>query len=389
MNEITFNIWSIPILLGAVQGLFLSIYIFTRKRNINFTKWLGLLVTVVSLHLFEYAANITGLTFAYPVFIAITYPLLFCMGPFYYFYCRTLTDRSYKINFKSLINFIPAFIVLLMMLPFYTMPDELKVQFMENISENGVIKIPVEQLIFMGSHVIQTSIYIFASYKFIYGKENEVKKFSSDTIVIKNLEWLKKFSLYFSIYFLLYFILVLILIFINAYQFEIDYSMLLIMAALTYILSYVSLAHLEFFRNTEPVESQKNEKIKSNEKFPELKEKLLEYMLSEKPYLKNDLKISELASGLSVPSYQLSQFINDEFSMNFYDFINKYRIEDAKKLLIDDTHNFKILAIAYEVGFNSKATFNRVFKKITSFTPSEYKEKYSSGSSAQKEILSS
>lgn len=389
MNEITFNIWSVLILLGAIQGLFLSIYIFTQKRNLSFTKWLGLLVIVISLHLFEYAADISGLVLVYPVFIGITYPLLFCMGPFYYFYCRALTDSYYKINFKSFLNFIPALVVLLMMLPFYIMADELKVQFIENISQNGVIKIPAEQLIFMGAHVIQTSIYIFVSYKFIYKKENEVKKFSSDSIVIKNLEWLKKFSLCFSIYFLLYLILVLILVFIDSYQFEIDYSMLLIMAASIYVLSYISLTHFDLFRNIETAESQKNEKIKSKDKFPGLKEKLLEYMKSEKPYLKNDLKISDLASGLSVPAYQLSQLINDEFSVNFYDFINKYRIEDAKNLLVDETYNYKILAIAYEVGFNSKATFNRVFKKITSFTPSEYKEKHSSGASGQKEILSS
>ncbi len=100
-------------------------------------------------------------------------------------------------------------------------------------------------------------------------------------------------------------------------------------------------------------------------------------MDSNKPYLKSDLKISELADSLTVPYYQLSQLINDEFLVNFYDFINKYRVEEAKKLLIEDTRNYKILAIAYEVGFNSKATFNRVFKKFTDLTPSEFKEKFS------------
>ena len=103
-------------------------------------------------------------------------------------------------------------------------------------------------------------------------------------------------------------------------------------------------------------------------------------MDSNKPYLKNDLKISELADALAVPAYHLSQVINDEFLVNFYDFINKYRVEEAKKLLIEDNRNYKILAIAYEVGFNSKATFNRVFKKFTDLTPSEFKEKFSSPS---------
>jgi AraC-like DNA-binding protein len=69
--------------------------------------------------------------------------------------------------------------------------------------------------------------------------------------------------------------------------------------------------------------------------------------------------------------------INEEFLVNFYDFVNKYRVEEAKRLLLDNNRNYKIIAIAYEVGFNSKATFNRVFKKFTGLTPSDFKENIS------------
>ena len=95
-----------------------------------------------------------------------------------------------------------------------------------------------------------------------------------------------------------------------------------------------------------------------------------------KPYLKSDLKISKLAELLSVQPYQLSQVINDEFLVSFYDFTNQYQVEEAKRLLVEDSRNYKILAIAYEVGFNSKATLNRVFTKFTDLTPSYYKEKF-------------
>ena len=118
------------------------------------------------------------------------------------------------------------------------------------------------------------------------------------------------------------------------------------------------------------------------EKISELKEKLLYVMQVNKPYLKSDLKISDLANLLSVPAYQLSRLINSEFFVNFYDFINKYRVEEAKKLLIEDAHKYKILSIGYEVGFNSKATFNRVFKKFTNFTPSAFKESLSPSAEA-------
>src|ERR1043165_6932617 len=118
MDGIHFNIWAIIILLGAAQGLFLSIYLFAKTENRSANKWLAFLLTVISLHLIEYAADITGITLHYPFLIAITYPLLFCMGPLYYIYCRYLLDKSYKITFKTLWHFLASLIVLLMMMPF-------------------------------------------------------------------------------------------------------------------------------------------------------------------------------------------------------------------------------------------------------------------------------
>jgi AraC-like DNA-binding protein len=385
MSGIHFSIWAIIILLGAAQGLFLSVYLFAKSENRNANKWLAFLLTVISLHLVEYAADITGITLQYPVFIAITYPLLFCMGPLYYIYCHCLLEKSYRITFKTILHFLPALVVLLVMLPFYIMPGDAKVSLISGLAEGGIMKIPAGQLIFMGVHVAQTVAYIFAAYKFIRKKEEELKDFSSDVFVVKKLDWLNTFNLYFSVYFLLYFTVVVLLTFINSYQVELDYLLLLITAISIYAIGYSAISNPEIFKAIPEFDLQSlelNKEISVNDsrnsnRFPGLKEKLLQCMDSNKPYLKSDLKISELADSLAVPAYQLSQLINDEFLVNFYDFINKYRVEEAKKLLVEDTRNYKILAIAYEVGFNSKATFNRVFKKFTGFTPSGYKEKFS------------
>ena len=385
MTGIHFNIWAIIILFGAAQGLFLSVYLFAKSENRDANKWLAFLLSIISLHLIEYAADITGITLQYPIFIAITYPLLFCMGPLYYIYCRYLLDKSYKTTFKTILHFLPSLIVLLLMMPFYSMSGEAKINLMSGLAQGGIMKIPTGQLVFMGVHVAQTVAYIFASYKFIGKKEEELKDFSSDVFVVKKLEWLNVFSLYFSIYFLLYFIVVVLLTFINSYQVQLDYVLLLITAISIYAIGYSAISNPEIFKAIPEFDLQSFELNKetpvngsrNSNRFPELKDKLIQYMDSNKPYLKSDLKISELADSLTVPAYQLSQLINDEFLVNFYDFINKYRVEEAKKLLIEDTRNYKILAIAYEVGFNSKATFNRVFKKFTDLTPSEFKEKFS------------
>ena len=385
MTGITFNIWAVIILFGGAQGLFLSIYLFTKSENRNANKWLAFLLTAISLHLFEYGANISGITLQYPFLIALSYPLLFCLGPFYFIYCHCLLDRHYKVSRKTILHFIPALLVLLMMLPFYTMSVDQKMGFLQNLETNGRLKIPVEQLVFMAAHVAQTVIYVYAAYKFISKKEQELKEFSSHVLVVKKINWLNTFSLYFVVYLVLYFLLVGTLTFINSFQVQIDYVMLLITSLSLYAIGYSAIQSPEIFKSfpdlsfqsIEPNTQTSPTELRNGNKFPELKQKLLQFMETNKPYLKTDLKISELADSLSVPYHQLSQLINDEFLVNFYDFINKYRVEDAKKLLIEDDRNYKILAIAYEVGFNSKATFNRVFKKFTDLTPSEFKERFS------------
>lgn len=382
MTEISFNIWSVIILLGAGQGLFLSFYLLTKIENRDANKWLAFLLTVVSLHLLEYAADISGITLKYPFLLAISYPLLFCMGPLYFFYCRYLLDKDYHTSYKTLAHFFPAVTVLLLMLPFYLMPASEKVAYIQGLTSTGTLKIPPGQLVFMAAHVFQTVVYVFISYKFIGKKEEDLKRISSDVFAVKKLDWLRSFSFYFSIYLFLYLVLVIVLAFAKSFQIQVDYVMLFITSCSIYSIGYIAIGNPEIFKATQEIvtiEAGENNATlpRNGNKYPELKEMLLHYMETNKPYLKSDLKISELADSLSVQSYQLSQLINNEFSVNFYDFINKYRVEEAKKLLIEDTRNYKILAIAFEVGFNSKATFNRVFKNVTDLTPSEFKDKFS------------
>ena len=98
-------------------------------------------------------------------------------------------------------------------------------------------------------------------------------------------------------------------------------------------------------------------------------------METQKPYLTPQLTIDDLSEKLSIPSWHLSRVINTSFQQNFFNFINNYRIEEAKRLMREPTNkNMTILEILYEVGFNSKSTFNDVFKKQTGMTPSEFKK---------------
>jgi AraC-like DNA-binding protein len=103
-------------------------------------------------------------------------------------------------------------------------------------------------------------------------------------------------------------------------------------------------------------------------------EKLKNYMDAEKPFLNPNLNLPQLAKDLEMPSYQLSQVLNKNIELNFFDFINSYRVEETKAKMADSKYdNLSLLGIAFESGFNTKSAFNRVFKKITGLTPSEYK----------------
>jgi AraC-like DNA-binding protein len=104
------------------------------------------------------------------------------------------------------------------------------------------------------------------------------------------------------------------------------------------------------------------------------KEELLRLMDTRKPHLNPSLTMSGLARELRISPRHLSQIINEMFGRNFCDFVNGYRIEESKRLLSDPAREERsILDIAYEVGFNSKSTFNSAFKKHTGMKPSEFR----------------
>lgn len=120
---------------------------------------------------------------------------------------------------------------------------------------------------------------------------------------------------------------------------------------------------------------QKYEKTGLSESFSlELKDKL-EYMMdSEKLYLRHELRLDDIAELLDISRHHASQVINENFNLNFYDFVNAYRIEEAKAKLCVGFENSSesISDIAYQCGFNNRVSFYKAFKKITHTTPTEF-----------------
>jgi AraC-like DNA-binding protein len=156
--------------------------------------------------------------------------------------------------------------------------------------------------------------------------------------------------------------------------------------AVVYMIAYFSIKQREIYPehlnineivNTDDSEDeQQNIKLLiNNEELEVLKGKLLLLMKTEKPYLDSELNLIKLAEKLSLSTHHLSFIINSGFSENFFQFINKYKVQKAKELLNNPKYdNYTILAIGFESGFNSKTAFNTTFKKVTSYTPTEYRK---------------
>jgi AraC-like DNA-binding protein len=113
------------------------------------------------------------------------------------------------------------------------------------------------------------------------------------------------------------------------------------------------------------------------EKSDELLLKLTTCMITDKPFLQSDLTLPRLAKMLDMSLHHLSQVINDKLGLNFFEFINKHRIEEAKKMLCDPNKKHLTIAhISLDAGFNSLSAFNTAFKKQEKTTPSKYQKRF-------------
>jgi AraC-like DNA-binding protein len=147
------------------------------------------------------------------------------------------------------------------------------------------------------------------------------------------------------------------------------------------VLIFFGLGHSSVFegleqRQTPNEEPAKDEPEQAKEKItPELIAQITQYMETEKPYLTPALTLEKLAIQMRIPARLLSNIINRHFNCHFFEFINSYRIDEAKHMLSNQNQSDKtVLDIMLDVGFNSKATFNTLFKKKVGMTPSEYRK---------------
>ncbi len=149
-----------------------------------------------------------------------------------------------------------------------------------------------------------------------------------------------------------------------------DYIISVFIAAFIYTIGYYGFNEEQLFQKKKYSQSDL-----TNTALRFLGSKLEDIMEKEKPYLQHGISLQELAEMMEISKHQLSQIINERFNVNYFDFINGYRINDAIEILKQpDNFNIKIHQLAIKVGFNNKVTFNNAFKKVTGKSPLHFKK---------------
>ena len=219
------------------------------------------------------------------------------------------------------------------------------------------------------------SIYLINKYR------QQLKDFQSSIENI-DLTWLKILVLGFA---LVSFVGVLLSIskVVNLF-YTVDVSLQIFLGLTTYYVNLILVCFLLFFSaaNISSVKKVKDQLKTSYANYQvdhEYVSRILKCMDDEKPYLNSNITLDALSELIDVPSRELTAVLNGHFRMNFYEFINNYRIKEAKKILAADSNQQKTISdIFLAVGFNSKSVFNTFFKKNVGATPSEFRKQLKS-----------
>lgn len=366
------DLFAVFIFLGVVQGIFLSVFFLSgehRKAKSNLFHGLMLLSIV---------ACITEIFLMYTGYIVHVLSLVdfseafgLAIGPFFYLLVISLTkgkfDRKYYLHLA-----FPA-VYFFLELPFLVLPDDAKYNAWigsyhpdQEFRDFDYTYDP--RLFWLTDHCTEISLLSLALYSIIglieifkAFKKREESFWKPTTGVLKFLRW-EVFQT----------ITATLGIFIVKLFHAHDTGDHLFAAYITfsiYLTSFRIISRSGFFKQAPLPDVARNKSGTTNS---EVLAKLKTMMAEHKPFLSTDFSLPDLAQRLGTTVHLLSQTINEGLGKSFFEMVAEYRVDEAKKLLRDQP-NIKIEEIAEQVGYNSKSSFNTVFKKLTGTTPSEYR----------------
>lgn len=302
---------------------------------------------------------VTGFWSEHPASLFLVLTTLLALGPTNYLYHYRLLHPDQALPIKVKLQFVPAALVLLADVVFQLFPTESQVEFLR-----AMFASPLQQastyLLFMG--VIFMLAYSWVPLKLAISAWPQTAIRSQVRVVV------------------LAFAATVISILVITFGFITNSADWVLAGGVTVTLINVMVflanhRYPDFYRLVEKeVKKVRYERsLLKGLNTDTVQERLEDLMKSEALYKDFDLSLETLAQKLSITPHQLSEFMNERMQTNFRNYINAYRIEEAKKILQRDSDK-NILSICYDVGFNSKSTFNHCFKKHAGLTPTEFRK---------------
>lgn len=358
----------IILLFFSFQALLLGAFFLIKNRGYTYANRL------FALFLFLFSFSIFSIVlfwsrFNEPLYIQLIYTFYIpfsLFGPLFYFYVRNLVTGK-KISLRYTYHFLPFLLVLMVFGGFMVLPLDEKTFAYRHHRLSGY------------EDFVPYFDYCLTALMVIYGfviYNRYIKGYDKQDVNLRI--WLKLTNSIFLL-FALSFVVYITLLYFGLLTEELDYFITYMMVIFVGIVSYFCVIQPEVF-NGRPMDRAipfvKYETSGLSPSFAkELKAQLTELMENERPFLNPELKLNDLAGMLDVSRHHASQLINEHFGMSFYEFINAYRIEEAKIRLKED-RNDSIENISHDCGFNNRVSFYKSFKKMEGITPSDYRSHF-------------
>lgn len=358
-------------LLGAVQGFLLGGVLATKSVNRSANRLLAVLMATFSIYLFTAAYIGAGWIEIFPHFYFVSYPLPLVFGPLVYLYAVQASDHDRRFAIRDMVHFLPLIVVLILTLPIYLKSGAEKIEFYRQLRADNF---PVMLQVINWLKYVSGVSYSVATIRHLLRHRGSVKD-SYSSIEWVNLNWLLWLARAGAAIWAVATALQV------AYAFHLPIQWLgnpvaLGIALLVYGIGYMGLRQPEIFNFVmEEDEGARYERSGLGEReAAALKDALLAAMDKDRPYQDSALTLADLATRLNTTAHKLTEVLSQHLGLNFYDFVNGYRVEDVRRRVADARFkNLTLLALALDAGFASKSSFNNVFKKHTGQTPSEYR----------------
>jgi AraC-like DNA-binding protein len=363
------------------QLLFTAIFLFTHKTGKRISNaLLGSFFLAICLNLTDNLMVMKRVYFFLPSLALWSVWLLLLFGPLLYLYTQSVLYKDYALTRRKWVHFLPFIVLFLLTETFWQLqPLADKRAILDHIVAR---KVPSYQYWGSGLIFLQFFVYMAACLRLI----KKFKKVAGDEFSDyqrTNITWLSATILFFTF--------TMVLAALNSFIGMTLYSKywyLIFTFVILLVFIYINTVLLKALQKPElfaVLKEPASEAAPTQPKYagsPLVKEEskkmldlVLRYMQTNKPWLEPELTLEQLARQLAVRPKILSQVINENLGQNFFDFINRYRIEEAKTLLTNPIDKkITVLEVLYQVGFNSKSSFNTLFKKHTGLTPSEFKK---------------